>query len=538
MQQRTFAAVLLVTSIWTSYAPYVKAASSKSTTVSQSTAALERNKKLLQDAVNHLHDKSKWSAQILKSTPNPQAKAFLAYLYFTNRVPVPNKRQTVQRLMKQVVKAAQEEYAGVELDVSEETDFNNLHSILRAMRFINEGDEDRIRIPTFIFQTYPTEAYDAFASYWGSSRDGFSNVDWNSDIEKVPAANRFIGIMRDLWGHPNPSCVGTLMNASYRSQAEVIMEASISPQQFKPSKHSKSTQETVRKNDLYLQQWSNKEVWNKVSYERLLAEHKKAVEEVSNYYQQKFKLDTNMAKACASSAIDTIENVFMSASPDKEDDATVKLKTLVSGSNTTAKQLDECLASRKPGEEELRDLLTHSILNHGCIDVIKWLIDHGAPLKGGRETALFSAVRRPEVVELLLNKGAAVDEPNKLGKTALFQALQFNCAKTVELLCAAGADVKHAMLPPTDTDPNVFNIDACDYYYTVGGRTPLMYAAAFSSYSLMKYMLEKGVDKTAKDSEGATAGKFLADNKLLSAKERAELLAILPFKQSGTAITK
>ncbi|HEY9683127.1 MAG TPA: ankyrin repeat domain-containing protein [Oculatellaceae cyanobacterium] len=545
MQKRALAALTLAVGIWTFAVPFEETASASPQTDSpqtdtQSKAIATRNIALLQGAVNHLNDKPLWAEQILKSSPYTSAKVYLAYLYLTKRVPVQNRNQKVQTLMEQAVEKAESEFGGSDWDVQPDTEYKSIYPILRAMRFINEAEDTSIAIPEFIFRSYPKAAFDAFGSFWGSSKDGMNHVPWSREIENVPSAKQFINIVEDMQGSPPPNCFGTIMHAFYRTQAIALMKASIAPQVFKPSADSTEIQKNARQCDAYLLQWSNEELWNKVMYEKLLAARKQAIVDVSKSYQKRFKFDEKLATQCAATALDAIEGAYIStpSEPDQETTQNAaknqsdKLKMLVCQNKSTAQDIKKCLAGRKPEKEELRELLRLAILNHGNTDLIKWLIDQGAPLSGGRETALFSAVRRPEVVTLLLKNGAAVDATNKLGKTALFQALQFDCFKSVELLCEAGADIKHPMLGVKEAiDPNVFNDDTCDYNYTVGGRTPLMYAAAFASYPVVKYMLEKGVDIKATDSEGAMAGKFLAQNPKLSATERKELLITLPEKK-------
>lgn len=550
MQKRALAALTLAVGVCTFAIPFEQAASASpqsdspqadsSQTDSNSKAIAKRNTALLQGAVNHLNDKPRWAEQILKSSPYTSAKVYLAYLYFTKRVPVQNRNQKVQTLMAQAVEKAETEFGGSDWDVLPDTEYKSIYPILRAMRFINEAEDTSIAIPQFIFRSDPKAAFDAFSSFWGSSKDAMNHIPWSSDIENVPSAKEFIDVVENMQGSPPWNCFGTIMHATYRMQAIALMKASIAPEVFKPSADSTEIQKYARQCDAYLLQWSNEELWNKVMYEKLLAARKQAIGDVSKSYQKRFKFDEKLAAQCATTALDAIEGAYIST-PSEPDQETIqlaaknhsdKLKILVCENKSTAQDIQKCLAGRKPEKEELRELLRLAILNHGSTDLIKWLIDQGAPLSGGRETALFSAVRRPEVVTLLLKNGAAVDATNKLGKTALFQALQFDCFKSVELLCGAGADVKHPMLGAKEAiDPNVFNDDTCDYNYTVGCRTPLMYAAAFASYPVVKYMLEKGVDIKATDSEGAMAGKFLAQNSKLSATERKELLKILPEKK-------
>src|SRR5262249_30225830 len=149
-------------------------------------------------------------------------------------------------------------------------------------------------------------------------------------------------------------------------------------------------------------------------------------------------------------------------------------------------------------------------------------IKKGAPLTGDREPALFTAVRRPEVVALLLKAGADVNETNVLGKTALFQAAQFNSLDSIKELLAAGAEIGHPMKRDEKTK-EALNCNP-DYNYNLGSRTPLMYASEFAGYGVIQYLLDHGADRKVVDSSGVTAEKYLAGNKHLSQTERRNLM--------------
>ena len=133
---------------------------------------------------------------------------------------------------------------------------------------------------------------------------------------------------------------------------------------------------------------------------------------------------------------------------------------------------------------------------------------------------------RPEVVSALLKAGADANEINTVGKTALIQAAQFNAGDTIKLLVAAGADVNHSMVKADAKEAQDANA-TCEFNYTVGSRTPLMYAAAFSDSANISYLLSKGSDKSAVDSNGKKARNYLSWNKKLSKADSDQLLQTL-----------
>lgn len=97
-----------------------------------------------------------------------------------------------------------------------------------------------------------------------------------------------------------------------------------------------------------------------------------------------------------------------------------------------------------------------------------------------------------QVADMLLKKGANVDEPCDGGLTAIYFAIQNNNANLVGLLLQRGASLRHA---------------------NDQGRTPLHWACAVPSDRLegqarsrmVQLLLSRGADRTALDEDGKTA---------------------------------
>ncbi|XP_076866252.1 LOW QUALITY PROTEIN: protein TANC2 [Brachyhypopomus gauderio] len=102
------------------------------------------------------------------------------------------------------------------------------------------------------------------------------------------------------------------------------------------------------------------------------------------------------------------------------------------------------------------------------------------------ETALTAAAGRGmlEVCRLLLEQGAAVDQPNRRGIVPLFSAVRQGHCQIVELLQNHGEDVN-----VTDKQ----------------GRTPLMVAASEGHLNTAEFLLAQGASLTLTDKEGLTA---------------------------------
>lgn len=150
----------------------------------------------------------------------------------------------------------------------------------------------------------------------------------------------------------------------------------------------------------------------------------------------------------------------------------------------------------------------------GYQEIVKFLLDNKADmnaLDSLNSPALFYAARKGhlEIVKLLLNYGAPTSVINKQGNNVLLDVLrsyganladsknkeQFkkNIAAIIELLIDKGANV------------NAQGSKA------EGGRTPILWAASWKEYDLMKLLIRKKADLCAKDSFGNTITYYLPD---------------------------
>jgi hypothetical protein len=95
--------------------------------------------------------------------------------------------------------------------------------------------------------------------------------------------------------------------------------------------------------------------------------------------------------------------------------------------------------------DSLRNTALHQAVIVGRHDIVQLLLERGAeidaPNKYG-QTALYQAaiVGLHDMVQLLLEKGAEVDAPNKYGETALHRAAFYGYDDIVRLLLGYGAD--------------------------------------------------------------------------------------------------
>lgn len=125
----------------------------------------------------------------------------------------------------------------------------------------------------------------------------------------------------------------------------------------------------------------------------------------------------------------------------------------------------------------------------GDVKLVSLLISHGAAVNFSnthRLTPLVGAVQSNSYkeLEILIAHGGKVSEPNTVQKPLLVVALRFSASPAiVKLLAKSGADV------------NAYN----------HGETPLTLAAAHSSATIIRILLEAGARADLKNGDGQTA---------------------------------
>lgn len=100
--------------------------------------------------------------------------------------------------------------------------------------------------------------------------------------------------------------------------------------------------------------------------------------------------------------------------------------------------------------------------------------------------ALFTAIQKqkPDIVRLLIQKGADVNKVGGFGIKPIYRAAEFNSLEIVKLLVENGADIQTAK---------------------ENGWTPLIIAIQEKQYEIAKYLIEHGVNLTSTTKDGFTA---------------------------------
>jgi hypothetical protein len=237
-----------------------------------------------------------------------------------------------------------------------------------------------------------------------------------------------------------------------------------------------------------LQDWSLRGVHNRRQFMRLLPLYYEARDDLAEHLEDTFRLDPGLAMAGAEELLGHVE-ATRPPEPIRE--------AILTGEPVAA---IAALLGDKPVPRAPRETL--SVLDPG-VEYPDFYLD---ALAGLLEPILMTAVLRPDVMRLLIERGADIEERNEFGKTALMAAAQYDRIDSIDVLLAAGAQVNARSLHPSAI-PN--NAPCHRNSIRHGERTALMYAAANASLAVIERLLAAGADPTLKDSKRLTAYHYL-----------------------------
>lgn len=247
----------------------------------------------------------------------------------------------------------------------------------------------------------------------------------------------------------------------------------------------------TEKSLLSLRSWAFLGIWNFKKYQEFLMLFEKAAAELSRFYElipelQKY---TKFAPQLLASYIYERDPSF---SPTLETQAFQKL----SAADLTAENISSLTSGFS--KKDLSESLSIAILKRAPRDVICYLLDQGADPDAliYQESALMKAADQPEIIALLLKRGAKVDLPNPFGKTALFYAIQFGSLESVRIIVEAGANINHSLNSLKDfkklSEELTKSWSTAYLLENVALFTPLIYALRYGKSDVINFLKSKG----------------------------------------------
>lgn len=328
-------------------------------------------------------------------------------------------------------------------------------------------------LPCGLFERYP-DLVGALRARFGSSMDNFlpRTTCRAPDYDVPKSVSKFLAALHAYDGDAFNRCTGTLRYSYYREALYdgVIVAAAPGALSDVP--------DTPPLDEVPLQRWAYGSLWNWRAFLAVKAQFLDARRDLADYYRNRFHLDDQDAVRAAHAG-------------------------LWLGQTSWTRQV-------QPMPSPLR----RAVLE-GDDDAVERLAAERSNEGGSNDPLLLVAVEHPRALRALLSHGAAIDEPNFLGKTALMSAAQFDRLDAITLLLEAGAPVNAATRDPAEIagndveDPNN-QWSGCGFYRIAHGRrTALMYAAANGSLPTIKALLRAGADRALLDSRGRSAREYL-----------------------------
>lgn len=249
-----------------------------------------------------------------------------------------------------------------------------------------------------------------------------------------------------------------------------------------------------------LEVWSYYGIWNRLLYKKFLSQKESAIKALSNFYEQNYNLKSFAPKA--ESLLSSFVDYSYYGSLGEELSKSFKLIKSIKGTiqELQAKTLDFT-------KDDFNEMLHAAILADYPADSIEFLINKGADVnnKYKGETPLMNAVTRPDILKLLLSKGANIEDKTLFGKTALFYAVQFGGKDSVELLLKNGANINSKLITLEDMEATgevdgslriclEHDMDVENIPMYVYGFTPLIYALRYGDEEVIDLLIACGAN--------------------------------------------
>lgn len=294
-----------------------------------------------------------------------------------------------------------------------------------------------------------------------------------------------------MWGM---GCGGTSVYPRIRHVRYELAKAGYAPEIYYAD-HNKE----FDKNRINLDYWKKKESYNKNTTDHFFNEIEVVKQKLKYFYINTVVNDDKKADLYTSMIIESLMQYAVGGG--EVTDGMPYLITVFDDGGIDAIMNAEWKLS------DYRSALGYALLNSYPETLIELLLKNNKDLNYGEESPLFYALHDRKQLTKLLDSGADINYQNSFGKTVIFYAVQNDDVDLVKFLINRGANIHHRYKTKEDyknSEDNSMNSFCIQHK----GRTLLMHAAQHSSLSLLKYLVEKGVDFKAVDDLGDSAERY------------------------------
>lgn len=355
-------------------------------------------------------------------------------------------------------------------------------------------------------------------------KESLKNTIFTKDLYKI--SNEIRG--------SNSSCSGISYLPKLTEFNLLLLKISIDPLTYQKELERKTNLEKkYQELNTYFKYWAYQSIGNFRLYQSFWQKYNNALEPLENYYQKTFNLDKTTSFFLAKQALNEFLNWAVGETKIIKDILPIS-KTL-ENKNCNESCLKQFIYTNNPSRTELTIALRSALLNQRNTTIIQTLLDFGANLDEGYESAIFYALENYQNTKFLIERGANVNQSNAFGKTPLFYAIEFQEKDIIELLLNNKADVNHKYINNNEKLALSANIESNTPYFITfcalehTSKNVLMHAAAYGNTEILKLLVQKGVKLFEKDDLGFNALDFaLAAKK----EENAKYLKSLGLKPS------